>query len=504
MLAWPFCVSPAAADIRLPKVIGNHMVLQQAREVRIWGFADPGEGVTVEFRTKTAKTSAGADGKWEVRLPGMSAGGPHELTISGRNRIVLSDVLVGEVWVCSGQSNMAWAVGRSANAEAEIARADSPLIRLYKLEGESLVPETPQDDAAGAWEVSSPGAVKDFSAVAYFFARELQASQKVPVGVIQSARGGTPVEAWMSRAAIERVPAFRPVLTNWDRVQSEYPELHRKHEEWRAVAARARAEGKPVPAEPLMGGQPGQKNTPGGLFNSMIAPVTPYTIRGAIWYQGESNVNGVQYEWTTSFHDLYEALFPALIEDWRRVWDIGNFPFLFVQLANFGESKPAGTTSWWAEVREAQLKALSVPRTGMAVAIDIGDPRDIHPKNKQEVSRRLALAARSIAYGERVAHTGPRCRKVKVRGAEVWLDFETAGGLTARGDRPSGFTVAGKDRRFFEADARIEGNRVVVSSPSVAEPVAVRYGWADNPACNLYDGTNLPASPFRTDDWPLD
>jgi sialate O-acetylesterase len=368
----------------------------------------------------------------------------------------------------------------------------------------SDVPDTPQDNADGAWQVSSPGSVKEFSAVAYYFAREIQAGRKVPVGVIQSARGGTPVEAWMSRGAIERVPAFAPVLANWDRVQREYPELHRKHEEWRVAAARARAEGTPVPREPLMGGRPGQKNTPSGLYNCMIAPVTPYTIRGVIWYQGESNVNGVQYEWTTSFHDLYHALFPALIADWRRAWGVGNFPFLFVQLANFGETRPAGTASAWAEVREAQLKALSVPKTGMAVAIEIGEPRDIHPRNKQEVSRRLALAARAIAYGERVAHTGPRLKKANIKGQQVWLDFETAGGLAARGDRLTGFTVAGQDRRFVEAEARIEGKRIAVSSPAVAQPVAVRYGWADNPACNLYDGTNLPASPFRTDDWPLD
>lgn len=487
-------VTPLAAEVRLPALISDHMLLQQGVPVRIWGRAEPGEAVRVAFAGQQVGTEADAAGRWAVYLKPLAAGGPHEMTITGKSKIVVQDVLVGEVWVGSGQSNMQWTVGRSDNAEQEIARANYPEIRLFQVKMQ--VAEQPAEDTEGAWSRCSPESVKNFSAVGYFFARELHLKRRVPVGLIQSAWGGTPAQSWTSRPALEAEPALKFILDDWQRVIENYPAAKEKYEQalaaWKAAAAQAKGEGRTPPAPPRPPQGPGHQNTPAGLYNAMIAPLAPYAIRGAIWYQGESNASHPH-----AF--AYRRLFRVMIEDWRRAWGLGAFPFLFVQLANFQSN------GWWPLLRESQVEALGLRNTGMAVTIDIGMSKNIHPTNKQEVGRRLALAARAVAYGEDVIPSGPLYRQLTSENGRlrVWFDY-AAGGLEARGGEPlNGFLIAGEDGKFVAAEARIEGDTVVVSSPEVKRPVAVRYAWADDPVtANLVNKAGLPASPFRTDGWP--
>jgi len=429
----------------------------------------------------------------------MPAGGPFQMTVTGKNTIVLNNILVGEVWVASGQSNMEWPVALSNNAEQEIVSANYPQIRLFVVP--KAVSGYPRKDlSGGAWQPCTPEAVRDFSAVAYFFARELHRALKVPVGVIMAAWGGTPAESWTSKPTLLSIPSLRYLVENWRNAERNYPQALENYRqrlaEWERAVEQARAEGKPEPKKPDFPQDP-RRNLwkPSGLFNAMIAPIVPYAIQGAIWYQGESNV-GRAYE--------YRTLFPAMIRDWREVWGQGDFPFLFVQLANFMPTRPEPGESAWAELRQAQLLTLSLPKTGMAVAIDIGDANDIHPRNKQDAGKRLALNALAIAYGEKVVYSGPIYARMKREGNAVRLYFQHVdGGLTTPNGEPlKGFAIAGADRKFVWAEARIEGSMVVVHSSQVPQPVAVRYGWADNPVCNLYNKVGLPASPFRTDDWP--
>ena len=496
-LVWIIVAADARADVRLPALISDHMVLQQGMAVAIWGSADAGENITVKFRGQQVSAVAGADGRWRVFLEPMEAGGPFEMTVSGRNAITLKNVMVGEVWICSGQSNMEWPVSRAMNSEQEIAQAANPQVRFFTVK--RAVSDRPLEDASGNWEPSSAESVKEFSAVGYFFGREIQRVLKAPVGLIDSSWGGTPAESWTSDPALRADSFLDPILWQWRRTLAEYPTAKQRYErqlkEWEEQSARAKAEGRPAPQRPAAPQGPGHSWTPSGLYNAMIAPLTPFPIRGAIWYQGESNARPYR-----AFE--YRRLFQAMIEDWRRAWD-QPFPFLFVQLANFMERKPEPEDSSWAELRESQARALGLPNTAMAVAIDIGEAGDIHPKNKQEVGRRLSLAARAVAYGEELVHSGPLYEGMKLEGKQIRIRLRHTGrGLEARGGKLEGFAIAGKDRRFVWADARIEGNTVVVSSNQIIGPVAVRYAWADNPACNLYNKEGLPASPFRTDDWP--
>ncbi len=496
---WLLLAAYAFADVRLARIFSDHAVLQRGKPVPVWGTAEPGERVTVEFRGQKISTVARDNGEWSVTLKPMPAGGPFQMTVRGNSTVVLNDVLVGEVWVASGQSNMEWPVALSNNAEQEIAEANNPQIRLFVVP--KAVADRPLKDlSGGAWQPCTSETVRNFSAAAYFFARELQRALKVPVGVIEAAWGGTPAESWTSKPTLMAHPSLRYLLENWRRAEVDYPlaleNYQRQLAEWERAAAQARAEGKPEPKKPDPPQDPRTSPwKPSGLFNAMIAPIVPYAIQGAIWYQGESNA-GRACE--------YRTLFPAMIQDWREAWAQGDFPFLFVQLANFMPARPEPSESAWAELREAQLMTLSLPKTGMAVAIDIGDANDIHPRNKQDVGKRLALNALAIAYGKKVVSSGPIYERMKREGNAIRLYFKHVdGGLTTPNGEPlKGFAIAGADRKFVWADARIEGNTVVVSSPQVPEPVAVRYAWADNPVCNLYNRAGLPASPFRTDDWP--
>jgi sialate O-acetylesterase len=475
------------AAVTLPRLLSDHMLLQRDMPVRVWGKANPEETVTVRFRGQSVLAKAGTDGRWEAFLMPLKAGGPSEMTVAGENTITIRDVLVGDVWVGSGQSNMVMSVERSNNAQQEIAAAKFPQIRLFKVT--LKVADQPLDDVEGEWTVCSPETVPSFSAAGYFFARDLYQKLRVPMGVIQSAWGGTPAESWTSRGAMEADPALQYVLDNWQKTLANYPQAKARYEQRLQQWEKAGKQGRRPNPPP----GPGHQYTPGGLYNAMIAPLVPYAIRGVIWYQGENNANRAEAY-------PYRRLFQTLILDWRGKWAEGRFPFLFVQLANYAKTGP---TSEWPELRESQTMALNLRDTGMAVIIDIGEAQDIHPKNKQDVGKRLALAARAIAYGEKLVYSGPMFREVTPEGDKLRVWFNHMGtGLKVHGTSLKGFAVAGKDRRFVLAQARLDGNTVVVSSPQVPDPIAVRYAWADNPDCNLYNAEGLPASPFRSDDWP--
>jgi len=410
--------------------------------------------VTVAGQKKVA--TADATGKWKVVLDPLKVG-PVDFAVAADRTIALKNVLAGEVWLCSGQSNMGWSVRLSANGAEETAAARHPQIRLFTVPRRES--ESPETEVEGAWQECSPATIPTFSAVAYYFGRELQKSLNVPIGLVHSSVGATRAQAWTPRAVLEGSPEFKDVFV--------------QHE-------REKANPKPV-VKPV---------APSHLYNGMIAPLVPFAIRGTIWYQGEGNVGSPK---------MHQSLFPALIRSWRKEWG-SEFPFLYVQLANHLARKDAPVESYWAMLRESQRLTLSVPKTAMAVAIDIGDAQDIHPKNKQEVGRRLALAAESVAYGKEAVYSGPMIASMKREGEKIRLTFtHVGGGLVAKGDGLKGFAVAGEDRKFVWAQAKIEGNTVVVWADGVAKPAMVQYGWADNPECTLANKEGLPASPFQID-----
>lgn len=473
------------------------MVLQNGIETPIWGTADPGEKVTVTMGNQRTTAIADGEGKWDVVLTQWETGGPFEMTIAGNNTITLTNILVGEVWVCSGQSNMAMSVKRSANGEEEIAQADYPMIRLFSVR--RTVAETPQDDCEGSWVMCSPETVPWFSAVGYFFGRGLHRELGVPVGLIHTSWGGTPAESWTSLPTLESDFLYKPILDNWAQRMEEYPAKMEEYKEilakWEEETKKAKEEGKETSRKPRAPMGSKHPYRPAGLYNAMIAPLIPYAIKGAIWYQGEANA-GRAYQ--------YRKLFSTMICDWRRNWDQGDFPFLFVQLANFMKIRPLPTESAWAELREAQTMALALPNTGMAVAIDVGEANDIHPKNKQDVGKRLALWALAETYDKDIVYSGPLYKSMKIRGNKIILSFDHVGeGLVAENGEPlKGFAIAGQDFEFVWANAEIKGDKVVVWSERVSKPIFARYGWANNPVCNLYNEAGLPASPFRTDCLP--
>lgn len=491
----------ASADVRLPAIISDNMVLQGDTQVTLWGWADPNEEITItrSWRQSTVAVQADEKGKWAVQIDAPEIGGPYEITFKGKNSLTVKNILAGEVWLCSGQSNMEMAVRSAANAEQEAAAANDPQIRLFTVE--KKIADKPQTDCRGRWVACSPESVPNFSAAGYYFGRELHKELKLPVGLIHSSWGGTAAEAWTSPAALQENPNLEPILTRYKEALAAYPQAKAKYEEdlakWKDAAKQAKEEGKERPRMPFAPMGPENPNSPCGLYNAMIAPLVPYTIRGAIWYQGESNA-GRAYQ--------YRDLFPTMIRSWWNAWKDGqpDFAFLFVQLANFMDAKEQPGDSTWAELREAQTMTLEMPNTGMAVIIDIGDAKDIHPKNKQDVGKRLALWALANTYGKNLVYSGPLYTSMAKKGNQIVLSFNhVGGGLVAKGQEGlKGFSIAGADHKFVWADAKIEGDKVVVSSEQVPDPIAVRYAWADNPVCNLYNKAGLPASPFRTDTWP--
>ncbi len=633
------CQHPNAENITLPKVFGSNMVLQRNAAIAVWGTADPGGIIQVTLQDAEKTAESDKDGKWSLALPAMEAGGPYEMTVKGAKDTTFSNILIGDVWVASGQSNMEWSLKAQVdNFQQEIANANYPEIRLFTVTKDTSPMERP-DIKEGSWAECTPQTVPDFSAVAYFFGRDLYQEEKIPIGLIHTSWGGTPSEAWTSKATIKTFEDFRPAVEKLDAMSASYEENQNKpknnqttrekitsdanakinapdfkpefdESQWKTMAipvlwesaqgagmsdydgfvwfskevrVPANYAGKPlalhlgkvddkditwfngtkigetniyselrnytVPGKLVKAGTnkiiirvedtgggggvygPGEEmkvasadqkfsksltgdwkynetlepkfpvvasqfpNQPSVLYNAMIAPLIPYTIKGAIWYQGESNADRA-YQ--------YRSIFPAMIEDWRKNWGIGNFPFLFVQLANFKEKKPEPADDDWAELREAQVMALSLPKTGMAVAIDIGEAEDIHPKNKQDVGKRLALAARKVAYDEDLVYAGPMYESMKKEGNQIIIKFNNVGsGLMKLPDEKlKGFAIAGEDQQFVWAEAEIiSEDEIRVSSPKVKNPAAVRYGWASNPEVNLYNEEGLPASPFRTDDW---
>ena len=484
----------AGAQIVLPKILASHMVVQRDLPVHVWGLAAPGEQVGVTFRGETATTTAGELGRWSVYLKQGAAGGPFVMTVEGTSAapgtqpqtITLEDVLVGDVWVASGQSNMGFEMHQAATAAEDLPKAGIPDLRLLLVKQTATI--APQDDLVvdgDGWAASSPQTAEHFSAVAWYFAREIEQREHVPVGIIDSSWGGTPVEAWTRMTALGENASLMPLFADWGKmIEGEPDDILRERDHQRQIAE-AKAQGKPEPTFPWT---PQLESWgPGMLWNGMIAPITPFPIRGAVWYQGESNA-------TLERAPLYGRIFSTMIGDWRSQWGEGDFPFLFVQIANY----KAGPDDGWPLLRQEQLKTLDLRNTGMAVTIDIGDPDNIHPTDKLNVGLRLARWARVLTYGEKIEDSGPLFRQAVPEGPAIRAYFTHAVGLTAKRGALTGFEVAGADGRFVPATATIEGETVVASSPEVAKPVAVRYGWASSPQCNLYNGDELPASPFTS------
>jgi sialate O-acetylesterase len=484
------------AGLWLPRIFSDHMVLQRETPNPVWGTANPGTVVTASIAGKTVSTTAAADGKFRLDLPALPAGGPHELEVKADTTLTFTDLLVGEVWLCSGQSNMDFSLAKTAkrsfagatNWEQEVAMADHPQIREFKAEW--AMTEDPQPELEGAWTPCTPETAGDFSAVPYFFARELQKELGVPVGIVTCAYGASTAEAWISQEKLAANPAFKPLHDAFWKKFIAYRDNPQPFADYGTAMAKWTASNKssraPRHPDPIQ-----DQHHPAVLFNGMVAPLIPYALRGAIWYQGESNVGS---------RKLYPALQQALIEDWRARWN-RDFSFHFVQLAPYQKPKPEPADSSLATMREAQSTSLSLPKTGMAVTLDLGEEKDIHPRNKQDVGKRLALLALKNDYGKDVACAGPPFKTAEIEDGRIVLHFDTTdGGLVAKDGPLKHFAIAGDDRKFVWAEAGIEGDTVIVSSPAVPRPIHVRYAWADNPqGANLFNTAGLPAAPFRTD-----
>lgn len=459
------------AELALPSVFSDHMVLQREAAVPVWGWADPGENITVTLQDEKKTATAGPDGKWMVRLNKHPAGGPFVLTVAGRTMLTLQDVFFGEVWLCSGQSNMqmllgkserSWIAGGVTEFEKEIADSDYPQIRMLTVPfDDKTMTFEPKKDSGGSWIVCGPQTSGKFAAIPFFFARAIHQKLKVPVGLLNVTLGGSCVEAWISNTAARGEPAMKDAMAEWDAAWTEYQK---------------NAKNTPPPASPVS-----HRSTPTVLFNGMIAPFVPYAMKGAIWYQGESNAEKP---------DAYSGHFQALIRDWRKQWGIGEFPFLFVQLAPIGGEN-------FSRLREAQRRSLATTNTAMAVTIDLD--AGLHPLNKRPVGERLALAARALAYGEPVEYSGPLPDAVTVSDAKVQMTFSHAGaGLASSGNGElKGFELAGTDGVFMPATAAIDGTKIVISNDKIAIPILVRYGWCDGPPRTLINKDGLPASPFH-------
>jgi sialate O-acetylesterase len=538
--------SLSRATVRMPALFGDHMVLQQAVKVPVWGTTLAGETVNVTLGDHTGSAVADADGKWRVDLkPFPANAAPMTLTVKGAsNTLTFQDVVIGEVWVASGQSNMEVPINWMPDAAQIAAASTDTQLRKFFVEHNpyQATSLTPRDDVTGHWAICDPGTCNNYSAVSYFFGRELRAHLKQPVGIIDSYVGGTPASSWISLSGLMKAPAF-PVyvdkfydakvsaVTFEQNVADTQYQMNLWSDQYLASIAHALTQWKsdsrnaeagnnaqgniaqvePPPNMPRFPDNPAHSRyTPTVLFNGMIAPLMPYAIKGVIWYQGEDN--GVVLDHA---HE-YATLFPRLITDWREKWGEGDFPFLYVQLASFTRDDIGGPGGFnFAVLRESQAKTLSLPKTGMVTAIDIGAGTDIHPKDKLDVGKRLALAARHVAYGEDLVYTGPTYDKMAVEGGTIRVSFTNIGGGLLSAAPPwhapnvdptpasplLGFTIAGADKKFVAADAKVDGSSVIVSSAQVPNPVAVRYYWDNLTQANLYNKEGLPAFPFRSDTW---
>jgi sialate O-acetylesterase len=498
------CVgAPLRAEVVPALVFGHNAVLQRDKPIPVWGTADAGEKVSVAFADHTATTTADASGWWRVDLPALPANAtPADLVITGRNTITCTNVVVGDVWLASGQSNMEWPVKDTYDAALDVpGSARFPLIRHLRVDYQ--VSETPLTTASGSWKVAGPGTTGEFTAVGYYFALGLHEVLGVPIGILHSSRGASVIQAWVDPATLASEPAFAHFAVNRAKAAAEYPQKKAKLDadiaRWEAEKAAAHAAKKPFTAQrPSEGwgglpGGPHDQGMPSGLFNGMIQPLLPCALRGAIWYQGEGNVGS---------HGAYGQLFPALITGWRAHFGQGDLPFYWVQLAAYED--PAGTRV--ALLREAQGKALALPQTGQALGIDVGDSANIHPGRKQAVGRRLARVALAGTYGQLIIAHGPTVKAATREGPGFRITYTTSGGrhrLLTVASTVEGFELAGQDRVFKPARAVIDKDQatVLVTSPDVPDPAAVRYAWRDFPDASLYNRKGLPAVPFRSDDW---
>ena len=504
----------ARAEVSLAPLFSDHAVLQCDKPVPVWGRAAVGEKIAVTFRGQTVNTTTGADGRWIVYLEKLAASAePAELVVTGQNTVTVHDVLVGEVWLAAGQSNMEWPVSKARDAAREIAAANFPLIRHLRVE--HTVATAPADTVkTSGWQPASPATVGGFTAVGYFFARDIHRKLGVPVGIIHSSWGGTAIEPWMSDASRRSTAIAARLDARWQKDMSEWtPERIARYPAdlaaWQKAEAAAKAAHKknrlPWPKPPATASSPA---LPGGLFNGMIAPLQPGALRGILWYQGESNAERPEE---------YAELFTTMIRAWRSNWSQGApatgsagsppassgqaLPFYFVQLPNYGPDEEARGRNW-AQLREAQTAALALPNTAMAVTIDLGDAEVLHPTNKQDVGRRLALLAKAKVYGIPGDAEGPEFAGATREGAALRVKFAHAdGGLLAHDKPVQSLEIAGADKVFHAATAKIQRDTLLVSAPDVREPVAVRYAWINAPVANLSNGAGLPAAPFRSDNW---
>jgi sialate O-acetylesterase len=488
-----FTLSVVRGETELAGLFQDHAVLQRDLPVPVWGRAEAGQKVTVTFGDQTHTTTAAPDCRWSVTLSPMPASTePKALVVVAEKTLRVEDVVVGEVWLCSGQSNMEWPVSRAANAETELAAANHPLLRFIKIGVQSAMPPA-SSIKSGAWRVCSPTTAGSITAVGYHFAREMQSTLGIPIGIIDSTWGGTTIEAWMSDDSLFSDPELATVFENWGRQVADYPRRRaaadKSLREWEAAQEAARARGE-TPSQwrpPDFWGRE-ERVRPMGLYGGMVAPLIPYAIRGLAWYQGESNAG------QTNYHHLLAAM----IAGWRKAWREGNFPVLVVQLPNYEAEEPGGTR--WAIAREQQARAVAeIPNAALAVTIDLGDPKTVHPLHKRGVGHRLALLALNRVYGQNLEAEGPTFEGLQVDGHEAIVRFTHAHGLHSKTSRIPGFEIAGSDGKFVPADARIEGEAVHVSAPEVAHPVAVRYAWRNDPETSLYNAAGLAAAPFRTD-----
>lgn len=518
-ITWVLCATSAFATMTVPPLFGDHMVLQREKANPIWGTAEPKEPLKISLNGQTVSTVADEHGHWKAQLPSLPAGGPYTLSVEGSSKVDFQDVMIGEVWICSGQSNMEISIQTALNGGKEIAAAKYPNLRLFTVKRASS--DHQLDTFQGAWSPCTPESVKSFSATAYFFGRDLQQALNVPVGVVVSAWSGASIENWLSSEAFAKDPDAAAMQAAWQKGVDDFPNAKAAYDalvaDFPQATEKAKAENKPLPRlphTPLAGdGQTPEEapflfdqkvqhyaiQHPSCLFNGMIAPIIPYGMRGVLWYQGESNLFRAEQ---------YRRLFPLLITDWRSRWGQGDFPFLYVQLPNIGKpsTDPMPPQNNYPELREAQALALSLPATFMTVNYDLGTG-DIHPNNKPAIGHRLAIAAQAAIYGAQIASRGPVFKSLKTEGAQLRLTFDDdplGGGLAVqRGNELKGFAVAGADGKYAWAEARIDGDAVLLSSTQVAEPKTVRYAWENFPEATLGNKAGLPAAPFRTDTLPL-
>jgi sialate O-acetylesterase len=495
----------ALAEVRMSNLFSDHMVLQRDQPVSIWGWADGGEKITGNFQGQSVTTTTTAEGDWKATLqPLKTAMVGADLQVQGKNTVTVADVLVGEVWICSGQSNMEWTVGASVGADLEkLTAARHKTLRLLTVRTPGQ--QEPVKQPEQKWVLSDGESVLRFSAVGYYFGEQLSDTLNVPIGLIDNSWGGSACEAWVRRDILESDAAYTPLMQKWAGIEKSYDhdQAVQKYKtetlpKWEAAVEKAKAEGKTAPQKPrapqnqLTGNQ-----RPGNLYNGRLKPVLGYGIRGAIWYQGESNASRA-YQ--------YRDLFPKMINCWRKDWNQGDFPFYWVQLADYKAEVEQPGDSDWAELREAQTRTLSLPNTGEAVIVDLGEANDIHPRRKMEVGLRLARHALAKNYNIAIPCQAPLYDKMEQKGdGKILVTFKEVGAGLATLDINDvvGFAIAGEDKTWKKAAARLVGpNQVEVHSMDVAKPVAVRYAWADNPVCNLFGKNDLPVTPFRTDDWP--